>query len=399
MNACDASAVRLCVWDSPAAVPEEPWRDCLMDSDTNEPTLSPEWLQTWWEVFGSLQGRRGCLIGFYRQDRLIGLAPLLRRTAWFGGFLPLRRFEVLASGERSWEAICSDYVQILARRGEEPAVATALLSWLANDCRDSWDELCIPLANGDSKMSSLLVETADRFGLHGELQTVTRAPYIPLPATWEEYLRQLSGDARYLVQRSLRDFDRWANGSSRIHVADTPARLEEGQQILYRLHRQRWQGQGGVFRAARFLAFHEKLMPRLLRAGALELLWLTVRGDPVAALYNIVWSNKTSMYQCGRKLDVPARIRPGGVLMYNAIRRSIEARRREFDFLGGEVRYKKQLAPTSRPIVEVRLARPGSRNWLRGRLLACKAALRPFYHWLRGRRSAVTLSSDSKDAD
>ena len=74
------------------------------------------------------------------------------------------------------------------------------------------------------------------------------------------------------------------------------------------------------------------------------------------------WANKTYFYQCGRSREVPPHIRPGGVLLYLAIRRAIEAGLREFDFLGGEAVYKKQLAQASRPLVQVRVARPGIRE-------------------------------------
>jgi CelD/BcsL family acetyltransferase involved in cellulose biosynthesis len=73
------------------------------------------------------------------------------------------------------------------------------------------------------------------------------------------------------------------------------------------------------------------------------------------------------------------------VIVYQAIRRAIEAGRREFDFLGGNDLYKKQLALASRPLVELRLARPVVAE--RARLLVerSKVWLRPFWRWLRCR--------------
>ena len=67
---------------------------------------------------------------------------------------------------------------------------------------------------------------------------------------------------------------------------------------------ERWQGQAeGVFQSPHFLAFHEQIWPVLLRQGALEMAWMTVRGEPLAAVYNLVWNNKVYFYQCGRKPD------------------------------------------------------------------------------------------------
>jgi hypothetical protein len=48
-----------------------------------------------------------------------------------------------------------------------------------------------------------------------------------------------------------------------------------------------------------------------------------------------------------------------------AIRRAIEAGRREFDLLADEAFYKLQLTPRSRPLVQVRAARPSLVEWTR----------------------------------
>jgi CelD/BcsL family acetyltransferase involved in cellulose biosynthesis len=132
-------------------------------------------------------------------------------------------------------------------------------------------------------------------------------------------------------------------------------------------------------------------MPRLLEEGALELAWLLVRGEPVAAAYNLVWNGKVSYYQCGRRLDVPDAVRPGVVLLAHLIRGAIEAGRREFDFLGGAALYKSQLALATRPLVQVRAARPSLREWLRrgaerGVVWArsVRNAARSAARWLRG---------------
>jgi len=71
----------------------------LERSSRNELTQSPDWLLTWWHVYGGLQGRQLRLGLFHDAGRLVGLAPLLRRRHCYGGGLPFRRLEFLASGE------------------------------------------------------------------------------------------------------------------------------------------------------------------------------------------------------------------------------------------------------------------------------------------------------------
>src|SRR5262249_47539321 len=102
-----------------------------------------------------------------------------------------------------------------------------------------------------------------------------------------------------------------------------------------------------------------------LAENALELSWLVARGKPVAAAYNIVWNGKEHFYQSGRALDLPKEIRPGIVLHALAIRRAIDAGRREYDFLGGRSQYKRQPAPARRPAVRVRAVRARIRDFVR----------------------------------
>src|SRR5262249_54569440 len=114
--------------------------------------------------------------------------------------------------------------------------------------------------------------------------------------------------------------------------------------------------------SSRFDSFHKAVMPVLLDAGALDLSWILARGEPVAAAYNYAWDGKVSFYQSGRRVDLPARLRPGIVIHAHAIRRAIEDGRREYDFLGGAVRYKVQLSTGTRPLVALRAVRPSIRE-------------------------------------
>src|SRR5262249_4125087 len=100
--------------------------------------------------------------------------------------------------------------------------------------------------------------------------------------------------------------------------------------------------------------------------------------------------NKVYFYQCGRRPDVPPRVRPGIVILSHSIRAAIEEGRREFDFLAGAAQYKTQLALATRPLVQVRVVRPGLRESLR-RLMEKRAACARVVK--RGLKSAIQKST------
>jgi len=341
-------------------VPFEPaWRELLARSSSNEPTLTPLWLHAWWRVFGAQGGRELEVVLFFEGERLVGLAPLLRRWHWYRPGIPFRRLELLASGEPEADEISSDYIGIVAERGREQAVVDELAAMLASRRLGRWDELVLPAMDGGAPTSGLLVAALERVGIRAESEVTSTCPYIELPSTWDAYLALLPSASRYRVTRSLRDFERWAAGDAKLHEARTPAELAEGNRVLRVLHGERWRADhsDGVFVSPQFSSFHEEVMGSLLAQGALELLWLTVRGEPVAVVYNLVWNGKVYFYQSGRKLDVPKGVRPGTVLHARAIQRAIAAGRREYDFLAGASRYKLELATATRPLVRVRAVR------------------------------------------
>lgn len=343
----------------------EEWLGLLDRAATNEPTLSPQWLLAWWRCFGALGGRRLAVGAFRDGGRLVGLAPLLRRTHRHGGVVPLRRLEALASGEPQADEVHSEYLGIIAERGLEAMVASALAAGVVTGRFGAADELVVPAMNGDEPMADLLVAAFRQAGWHAAVSPMPGAPYTALPRSWDEYLLRLSGRNRKHLRRAEHDLEAWAEGTLRLRAVEHPSELAEGFAVLERLHSERWHSERahGAFASPLFRSFHQAVMPALLEAKALELLWLEAKGEPIAAVYNIVWGNKVHHYQAGRRLYAHGwAFRPGAVIQAHAIRRAIAMGRREYDFLGGPARYKLDFAPTIRPLVHFRAARVGLRE-------------------------------------
>lgn len=333
-----------------------PWSELLERSGSNEIMLSPAWLLPWWRRFGD-EGGRELRVGVLRHgDALAGLVPLLARWHWYSLGIPFRRLELLGTGERERDEVCSEYLNVIARRGAEEEVTASLAEALASGVFGPWDELVLGAMDGTSALPELLARELRKGEAQATIEEIGAARYIQLPATWAAYLDALPSASRYLVTRSLRDFARWAGDGLELRQATSRLDLGEGRRALLALHSSRW-GDGGAFASPRFDAFHGDVMPALLDRGALDLSWICARGEPVAALYNLRWDGRVYCYQSGRRLDLPRSIRPGIVMHAHGIRRSIEAGMREYDFLGGTAQYKRKLAQATRPLVRLRAVR------------------------------------------
>ena len=203
----------------------------------HELTVSPEWLLTWWRVFGGLQGRQLRLGLCHDAGRLIGLAPLLCRRYWWAGVLPFRRLEFLGSGEPEKHGIYSNHLSVLAERGAEECVATDLARALVEGVFGPWDDVLLPMMSGDTPLPQLLVDAFRAAGLSAEMTETARAPYIALPKSWEDYLESLSANGRRNIRRSLKAFDAWSGGTTRLCTIGDANDLGKAKQVLINLHR------------------------------------------------------------------------------------------------------------------------------------------------------------------
>jgi CelD/BcsL family acetyltransferase involved in cellulose biosynthesis len=345
-----------------------PWRALLDRAAAPSPSKTPTWLLAWWRQFGSVDGRKLCVVALHdtTTSELIALIPLCRRTVMYRRVLPIRRLELLATGEDQADEICSDYTGAIVASGYEAEVAEMTGRLLVTGKLGGFDYLMMPRMSGEDPFPAALAAALGRAGLQVSLEPDGSCPYVPLPSTFEAYRQSMDRDRRYVVTRSLRELEKWAGpaGYSRV-VARTPAQLAEGRAILHSLHGERWSANGheGVFASDRFTRFHDDVMTALFDGtdGRLELQWLVVAGRPVVVLYNIIYRERVYFYQSGRKLDVPKGVKLGLAAHALALRAAMEEGRSEYDFLAGAAQYKRQLALAEHPLVTLSAAAPSVR--------------------------------------
>jgi CelD/BcsL family acetyltransferase involved in cellulose biosynthesis len=282
--------------------------------------------------------------------------------------IPFRRIEFLGSNGSDSDGVSSEYLGVVARLGYKGTVANTFVQVLLEGGFGKWDECVFEAMAGDDEMLTSLKEAFGRNGYDVDVTMVTQAPYVALPASWDVYLRSLPKKHRWSIQSAMRHFVGWAEKDGwSLHFADDVHSLANGLEILRELHEQRWQEKGhkGAFSSPRFSAFHDELARELLLEKKLQLVWLSVGGRPVAAQYNFLSGSKIYFYQCGRKTSVPKQVRLGIVMVSLMLQEAIARGASEFDFLGGNARYKRLFSSTSRWSVELRVARRTLREELR----------------------------------
>ncbi|MBI1248601.1 GNAT family N-acetyltransferase [bacterium] len=348
--------------------------------------LAPGWLMTWWKHYRE-PGDQLHLITVRDTDGwLIGLAPWFKRQTWWGG----NEIRFLGTGE-----VCSDYLSILAKPGEDETVVNAVSHLLVQGVShidriflegiESTDQVMQQFA---TTMSYLRYDVRHQFAMEGYR--------LPLPGDWDDWLAQLSKSRRHRVRQLWRNqFD---TGRAVLHMADGST-LPQAFQTLVDLHQQRrnQMGQPGCFASQRFHDFLLEAAHIHLKSGQLRLQWVEMDGEPIAAEFDLEAGTDLLHYCSGISVTTSFN-RPGWLGITAAIRHAIESGKTNFDFLRGDEEYKSHWRGQPVSMFDLELIPPRftaqARNHFRS---VVKLAKRQAKRFLVGPEKPAQPATDSSD--
>jgi CelD/BcsL family acetyltransferase involved in cellulose biosynthesis len=101
--------------------------------------------------------------------------------------------------------------------------------------------------------------------------------------------------------------------------------------------------------------FHKRYVRTHWERGGADLIVLKVGGSTLAIFYNLIYQNRVYFYLAGIKAEADNKLKPGLLGHSLCITDYIERGFEYYDFMGGEERYKRQLASPSTHLVQVAL--------------------------------------------
>ncbi len=181
----------------------------------------------------------------------------------------------------------------------------------------------------------------------GPTHRVEVAPYLRLPAGYDELLADLPGKLRSTVTRTGKRLDK-AGVTTRVRdVGD----VDEALAALRDLHDDRWGASSG------FMSGWDQFAAAARAGVAAGDVWFTelvdADGRVVATEVDLWAGTRLAFYQAGRLADHELR-GSGSVLKARILERAIERGATEFDLLRGDEPYKAEWATARRDLVAVR---------------------------------------------
>jgi len=336
----------------------EVWDSLLRKSKDDNPIyLTHEWLSTWWKHFG--EGKKLNVLLIEKEGQLIGIVPLMR-TEYRIGLLRISALETIGS-------LNCNHIGLIRSGNREEAVS-AFLAYLEEELAKSKLVLKLTLVPEDCMFLDLLRRriSLSTNNLVMQEKVKTLAPYITLPATWDEYFRSLSTNRRHLLRRKLRSLQTAHTVEFRDCAGDN---LESTLSRFIDLHERRWQSANvkGVFSDPKMEGFYRDIAARFVNKGWLHFSCLVLDGEVVSAEYTFIYNHKFYCTTSARDIDY-SKYNVGHLHQMFLIKYAIEKGLREFDFLKGDEPYKFHWTASSRKYINFVMGKKGLCSGLRLKL-------------------------------
>lgn len=322
------------------------WNRVLQKSFDNNIFSTWEWLWCWWKHFGKDRELR--LIIIEEDGEVVGLAPLMVSNYTFTRFGKLRKVEFIGSPH-------ADYNSFILLRKEVKNVKLFLDSLMEYS---DWELLDLRDVCEESVSAELLQKICNERNSALKLINGILCPYIRLPNSVDTFIQSLSRNMR----RNLRKRMRKLRKEHKVEFKNQNDfnSVDEAIRIFFKLHQKRWKtrGEPGAFSSETFRSFHTEIAKIFNKKGWLDLHFLIVDSDPVAAAYTFNYNLKKYGYLTG--FD-PAfgKYGVGNLLKLHIVEECIKNGFREYDLTRGFELYKIDWATNVRKNLVVRFVRRG----------------------------------------
>ncbi len=286
----------------------------------------PHWSQVWWQELDP--GAELYIRAVRNGEQVIGVAPLLVKDG--------------AAAFIGSPDVC-DYLDFVVQPGMEEAFFTVLLDDVV---ASSIDRLDLGPVRADSTVLNFLVGIARKRGYQVKCHQEDVTLELALPATWEDYLEQLTSKQRHEVRRKLRRLSEM--GNIEYHVIQDVDAVDGMMDDFLRMFTGSRQDKS-IFLTRRMESFFRSMADTMSRAGLLRLGILELNGRATAMVMYFDYQDCRYLYNSGYDARY-GYLSVGLLSKVLCIKNGLEEGMPRFDFLKGDEPYKSQLGGKEVPL-------------------------------------------------
>lgn len=302
------------------------WNILLKKSESNTVFLTHEWIKTWWLCFGE----EILLATASDRGKLIGIAPLMIVEKKYAG-LKLRELQFIGTP-------LSDYADFIISNNKK----TVLRKMMGALLKEDWDILRLRELPEGTKTVDMLKNMLTR----PIIQTTEQVSVLVYKGTDLKQMlnkRDLKRKSKHLAKKGEIEYIYQNNFSDTEYI-----------ESYMDLHQARWNKTKykSMFNDARHRDFFVNIAKTFARKKWMQMLSMTVAGEPVSHHYDFLYNGKKYAYSCTFKEEFD-RLSPGLISLKHDIEQSESAGHKEYDLTRGTEFYKSRFTNTVRKNREI----------------------------------------------
>jgi len=319
------------------------WNRLLDQSESTNVFLRHEYLSKWWKLFGG--AGQPYIVEVLDGESTIGFAPLQS---------PAKKSDQ-ESPQLSMIGYFADYCGCVVRVGRERAFVETLFDFFVDQVVA---DVSLDHLREDSALYGAVVDLCRSREMRHSPIAITRAPFVKISGSWDEYTRTLSGNTYRDLKKKLNRFRR-VDGLLITEIRDLSAYQDHVSRMI-EMHLELWAARKTrtPYQVPERRMFLREVGWALLQQGILRLACLQVSDKPIAYLW--CYDYKRVRHYLNAAWDMGyANLSPGSLLLIQGIRDAFELGFDEFDMLGGEEAFKYRYTHRSHHVTTLKIINPG----------------------------------------
>ncbi len=245
-----------------------------------------------------------------------------------------------------------DYLGPVIKEGYEKRVVDYLISCLL--CQTRWHSITFQNVPSESRLLQIIQKERPH-DVRIAVEVIEVCPRLQLASTYDQTLMGLDKKQRHELRRKRRRAEE-AGADFRIFSGDT-SQLSHDIEVFFSLMESSSPEKARFIRNKKNRQFFHELGEILYSNGMLELAFLDLNGEPMAAMWQIGTQDTTMLYNSGFTTGGVSELSPGNALFSMCLEDSIEKQRRSYDFLRGDEAYKSRLGAQPVPLFKITFGR------------------------------------------
>ncbi len=312
------------------------WDNLYDKCDRNSVFSSWDWVFTWWEVFKDQFERELFILCLYQKDELVGIAPFQISKSFPKSLVQGKTLQFIGSGEAYKDSIVSEFQDFIVLPEWESEMISLVSEYLI-EYRSKWDFADFEFLLKDALILQCFDDGSKEYNQDQSQIVRQKIEYgvrfsIPKMESYEEYQAHMGGRWRKMLGKKGRKLAR--DGEVRTESTETLDSIKPALAQLADMNCYRWKEKTGscIFDSSRFVAFHQKIMTRLIPKNRAVIKTLYLDNDALASYYTFNDKGRIHYYQSGFHAQYANKYSPLFLLICNEIGESIK-NNQMFDFM------------------------------------------------------------------